>query len=140
VGTDDLRQLQEIRNERLHRLRLLEKRQAIEGFHTPPEIIVEIDQTRKELGLVESVLSSPVSQETVDAIGSSGQYMALAHQIAVVAKYLGERMDRMDEVSYEWRTTERAARHEGQRLYRILLVLSILLSGAALIVALRGGA
>ncbi len=136
MGADDLRQLTEIRNERLHRLRLLEKRQAIEGFHTPPEIIVEIEQTRQELGLVESVMSSPVSQETVQAIGPAGQYMALAKQMDMVVKFLGERMDRMEETSLEWRTTERQSRHDGQRLYRVLLVLSVLLSGAALIVAL----
>lgn len=136
MGADDLQALHEIRNERLHRLRLLEKRQSIEGFRTPPEVIIEIDQTRKELGLVDTVLNNPIPQETVTAIGTSGQYLALDRKLDMVVKFLSERMDRMEEVSLEWRTTERQARYDGQRLYRALLMLSILLSGAALIVAL----
>lgn len=128
MGTDDLRDLQEIRNVRLHRLRLLEKRQAVEGFATPPEVILEIASTRKELAMVENVLSNPMAAETVDAIGSTGQYLALDKKLDLVVKMLGERMDRMEETSLEWRTTERQARYDGQHLYRRLMVAAFLLS------------
>lgn len=136
MALDDRSHLEEIRNERLHRLRLLEKRQAIEGFGTPPEVIIEIDQTRRELGIVEAAITSPIPAETIEAIGPAGQFQALNRAIERSEQRLSERMDRMEENSAEWRSSERAAREVGQHSYRQLVSVSLVLSAVALAVSL----
>jgi len=82
---DDLVRL-EIRNERLHRLRLLEKRQARQGGDTPPEIIIEIESTRAELGMSDLLLAEKVSTEFADTIGSGGQFLVLTRLIGQLAQ------------------------------------------------------
>lgn len=140
---EDRARLQAIRKERMRRLRLLEAQAAREGFNTKPETTIEIEQIRRDLGLADAVISSPVSTEMVDAIGPSGQYVALDRRLDQIVDLLSERMDRMEETSHEWRHAERAARIDGQHSYRIvgravLLVSSgaMLVSAAALILAI----
>lgn len=121
MAAADLARLQEIRQATLESLRILEERQALEGFATPPSVRIEIERKRRELGLVETVISSPYTPDAVDAVGISGQYMALAKQLDNAVKFLSERIDRTEEHSQEWRQSERSARLSGQRRTRIVL-------------------
>jgi len=82
---DDLKRL-EIRNERLHRLRLLELAQARKGGDTPPDIIIEIETTKAELGMSDLLLAEKASIEFADMIGSGGQFLVLARLIGQLAK------------------------------------------------------
>lgn len=136
MAAADLARLQEIRQATLESLRILEERQALEGFATPPAVRIEIERKRRELGLVETVISSPFTPAAVDAVGVSGQYMALAKQLDNAVKFLSERIDRTEEHSHEWRMTERQARLAGQWRTRLVLiaigVLLLILSGGVL--------
>lgn len=123
MAKDDLNRVLGIRNDKLHRLRLLEKRQAQEGFDTPPSIILEIEQTRRELGITEEVVRNPGSFETAEAVGSAGQYLALDSKLDMVSRFLSERMDRMEENSIEWRELQMFERRRGNIERRIIEVL-----------------
>lgn len=123
MAKDDLNRVLSIRNDKLHRLRLLEKRQAQEGFDTPPSIILEIEQTRRELGITEEVVRNPGSFETAEAVGSAGQYLALDSKLDMVSHFLSERMDRMEENSIEWRELQMFERRRGNTERRIIEVL-----------------
>jgi CHASE3 domain sensor protein len=141
MGADDNRRLEEIRNERIHRLRLLEKRQAIEGFRTPPEVFAEIEQTRRELGMVEDAMTHPASVDTAEAMGAGARWLATDRKLDLVVKMLSERMDRMEEHADERHETQERARESGQAFYR--LALAILAGGVLLclilIAAIIGG-
>jgi hypothetical protein len=140
VGAEDSRRLEEIRNERLHRLRLLEKRQAIEGFRTPPEIIAEIEQTRRELGMVEDAMMHPASIETADAMGAGARWLATDRKLDLIVKMLSERMDRMEEHASERFDTQEEKRDAGASFYRqALIALTIGLFVVYLILALMVG-
>lgn len=132
MAKDDLNRVLEIRNERLHRLRLLEKRQAQEGFNTPPSIILEIEQTRRELGIAEAVVRNPGSLETAEAVGSAGQYLALDSKLDTVIRFLSERIDRMEDNSFQWREQQVTERLRGTRERRIVEALLM----AAIVVAI----
>lgn len=136
MAAADLTRLQEIRQLTLESLRILEERQALEGFATPPSVRIEIERKRRELGLVEAVISSPFTPAAVDAVGISGQYMALAKQLDNAVKFLSERIDRTEEHSVTWRQSERTARLRGQWRTRLVLfgigLALLLLSGATL--------
>lgn len=93
---DDLKRL-EIRNERLHRLRLLELRAARQGNDTPPEIVIEIESTKAELGMSDLLLAEKTSTEFADAIGSSGQFLVLTRLIGQLAQQGIERGTRQQE-------------------------------------------
>jgi hypothetical protein len=96
MATDESQKLDEIRNMRQHRLGLLEKRQAIEGFRTPPEIIIEIAQTRAELGMVEDVLTHPADLAMAEDLGAGGRFLALDQRIERANARSDERMDRFE--------------------------------------------
>lgn len=132
---EDHSRLEDIRKQRLRRLRILEKRQAAEGFNTPPEITIEIEQIRRDLEMADTVISAPISQEVVEAAGPSGQYVALDKKLDRVVDLLSERMDRMEENSHEWRFSERAARIDGQQGHRLVSRVTLAVSVAALAVA-----
>lgn len=143
AAVEDHSRLEDIRKQRLRRLRILEKRAAAEGFNTPPEVTIEIEQIRRDLDLAETIISAPISQEVVDAAGPSGQYVALNKKLDQIVDLLSERMDRMEENSHAWRHAEREARIDGQHSYRIVgravLFISsgaMLVSAAALILAI----
>jgi hypothetical protein len=93
---DDLKRL-EIRNERLHRLRLLELAQARQGNQTPPDIIIEIESTKAELGMSDLLLAEKASNEFADAIGPNGQFLVLTRLIGQLAQQGSERSDRHQE-------------------------------------------
>lgn len=118
MGVDDAQRIEEIRNERLHRLRLLEKRQAIEGFRTPPEVITEITKTRYELGMAESIINHPADVETVEAMGAGGRWLATDRKLDLIVKMLTERMDRMEEHSQERYEAQEKKHDTGAALYR----------------------
>lgn len=119
MATDDLKRIQGIRNDKLHRLRLLEKQQAIQGFRTPPEVIIEIEQTRKEIEPLDYALSNPGSVNTAEEIGAGGRYLALDRKMDLVVKMLSERMDRMEETTAERLASERQDRMAGQGTHQI---------------------
>lgn len=123
MARDDLNRVLAIRNDRLHRLRLLERRQAVEGIDTPPSVIIEIEQARRELGIADSVVKNPGSMEMAEAVGSAGQYLALDSKLDTVVKYLSERMDRMEENSVVWRELQAVERRFGKRERRVIELL-----------------
>lgn len=136
MAVDDQQRLEEIRNARLHRLRLLEKRQAIEGFSVDPSVIAEIAQTRAELGMVDSALSHPVNAETAEAMGAGGRYLANDRKLDRLFQMLTERMDRMEEHADERYKSQEAKHEAGARLYQLLFTLF----GIGLIISLVIGA
>lgn len=119
MAAEDSRRLEEIRNERLHRLRLLEKRHAIEGFRTPPEVLAEIEQTRRELGMVEDAMTHPASAETAEAMGAGARWLATDRKLDLVVKMLSERMDRMEEHADERFRMQEAKHERGAVRYQI---------------------
>lgn len=96
MATPDGHTLDEIRNTRAHRLALLEKRQAIEGFRVDPAVIMEIAQTRRELGIVEDAISHPADAEMAEELGAGGRFLALDKRIERANSRQDERMDRFE--------------------------------------------
>lgn len=134
MAADDQKRLEEIRNTKLHRLRLLERRQALEGFQTPPEVIMEIEKTRAELLPVENALSHAVDIQTAEDMGAGGRFLALDKRIQRIDERLDERMDRFEraiehrldrmEEHSEDRYDAQEAKHEsGAQLYRLLFII-----------------
>ncbi len=120
---EDSQRLEEIRNDKLHRLRLLQKRQAIGGADTPPEIVIEIEGTKRELGMVEDAIAHPASAETAEAMGAGGRWLATDRKQDFIVKMLSERMDRMEEHAAERFDIQERAHTEGARLYHRLFIL-----------------
>ena len=96
VGAENNQAVEEIRNARLHRLNLLKKRQEIEGFRTPPEVITEIWQTQRELGITEDVIAHPADVAMAEELGAGGRFLALDARIERIDERLDERMDRFE--------------------------------------------
>lgn len=147
MATDEIQKLDEIRNKRLHRLGLLERRQAIEGFRTPPEIIIEIAQTRAELGMVEDVISHPADLAMAEDLGAGGRFLALDQRIERASARQDERMDRFERAIEKRldRMEEHAdARHElqeekheiGAATYRALAARTNIIALVSLVISL----
>lgn len=153
---DDLKRL-EIRNERLHRLRLLELAQARKGIDTPPDIIIEIETTRAELGISELLLAEKASKEFAEEIGAEGQFLVLTRLIKEVAgqietqgrltserietqgRSIEERIDRVEEHQEAVNTRQDNERKAGQRrtrlaMFAIAVALIVLAGGVIYIV------
>lgn len=131
MGAEDNYKLEEIRNEKLHRLRLLEKRQSIEGFRTPPEIVIEIERTRRELGIVESAITHPADASMAEEMGAGGRFLALDRKLDLVIKMFSERMDRMEEHADERYRNQETKRDASAVFIRVgfgLLVIGLLLA------------
>lgn len=136
MANEDSQRLEEIRNSRLHRLRLLQRRQAIEGVNTPPEVVIEIAQTQRELGMVEDAITHPASAETAEAMGAGGRWLATDRKLDMVVKMLSERMDRLEEHASDRFDIQERAHTEGARLYhRLFLLLSAGLLAALIVEA-----
>lgn len=118
---DDTRRLEEIKNDRLHRLRLLEKRQAIEGFRTPPEVIAEIETTRAQLGMVGNAIEHPGDVQTAEAMGAGGRWLALDRKLDLVVQMLERRMDRMEEHADERYQNQETKRDAAAAFIRLAL-------------------
>lgn len=135
MGAEDEQRRLEIRNERLHRLRLLELRQARQGNDTPPEVLIEIASTRRELGMAELLVQASVSQEFAAELGSDNQFAIIMHlfeesrrQQATRAQMTDERFDRVEEVQHLRLSEQDSKRHYGQlRTIAVLVVFTIVL-------------
>lgn len=135
MGAEDEQRRLEIRNERLHRLRLLELRQARQGNDTPPEVLIEIASTRRELGMAELLVQAGVSQEFAAELGSDNQFAIIMHlfeesrrQQATRAQMTDERFDRVEEVQHLRLSEQDSKRHYGQlRTIAVLVVFTIVL-------------
>lgn len=127
MGAQDIRRLREIRNDKLHRLRLLEKQQAIMGFNTPPETIIEIETTRRELEPIEYALAHPAEADALEELGTGGRWLALDRKFDLFSARFSERMDRMEEHSEEKFQQQEQARIAGSGAYR--LIMSVLAAG-----------
>ena len=134
MAAEDQKRLEEIYNTKLHRLRLLEKRQALEGFAVDPSVIMEIERTRAELLPVESALSHAVDVQTAEDMGAGGRFLALDKRIERIDERLDERMDRFEraiERRLDRMEEHSAARYEasegkhesGALLYRLLFAI-----------------
>lgn len=153
VGAENNNDIEEIRNARIHRLNLLRKRQAIEGFRTPPEIITEIIQTQRELGITEDIVSHPADVALAEQLGAGGRFLALDKRIERIDERLDERMDRFEQAiekrldrmegHNEERYQSQEAKHEsGAQLYQflfVLLTIGVIIS-LVLVAFLVGGA
>jgi hypothetical protein len=141
MADDDQRRLESIRNDRLHRLRLLEKRQAIEGFRVDPSVLVEIETTRRELGMVEDAITHPASAEMAEEMGAGARWLATDRKLDMVVKLLSERMDRMEEHSLERYEHQESQRDASAAFIRLALVILGFGLGIALllIAAIIGG-
>lgn len=152
MANEDSRRLEEIRADRLHRLRLLQRRQAVEGANTDPAIVIEIEQTRSELGIVEGAIAHPASAETAEAIGAGGRWLATDRKLDLVidmfrdqGRAQSERMDRMEEHSLERFDIQERKHAAGSylyiRLFAVIIIgvfLALLLSVAALTLIVGG--
>jgi hypothetical protein len=96
MATDDRPSPDEIRNTRLHRLELLRRRQALEGFRVDPSVTIEIVQTQRELGIVDDVITHPADIEMAEELGAGGRFLALDKRIERANTRQDERMDRFE--------------------------------------------
>ena len=139
MGAEDEQRIKEIRNVRLHRLRLLELQQANLGISAPPELLIEIESTKRELGFVDAVIASPLEPTFADALGAAGQFTVIVHVIDQLGKMLGERIDRVEEHGEERAIAIDAARAAGQNRTRLVLfAVLVMIFALAILVFERG--
>lgn len=99
--------LQDIRREKIRRLRVIEKQ--IESFgedYAPAHLLVEVAQLRSEIGIVESVVSSSISTSISDDLRVGGRFLAYYEQLRSVQQsvaQLGNRLDEFIEETEVWR-------------------------------------
>lgn len=106
---DDIKRL-EIRNERLHRLRLLEYRQAQQGIETPPHVVIEIAETKAELGLSDLLVAEKASGAFADEIGPEGRFLVttrLMSQLARQVEQLGTQLEQQGQATKDQIDTQR---------------------------------
>lgn len=150
MGSLDANRRLEIRNERLHRLRLLELRQARQGIETPPDVVIEIAETRAELGLSDLLVAEKSSSEFAQEIGADGQFLImtrlfdqLGKRMETIAAMHDARMSRMEDHQDATNGAQDLARIKGQRrsrlaMFAIALALIVLaISMLFVVVALR---
>lgn len=153
MAAEDARNLEEIRDAKLRRLRVLEKQQATKGFNTPPETIIEIEKIRAELQPVENALSHATDVQTAEDMGAGGRFLALDKRIERSDEKMNERMDRfersierrldrMEEHAAERYQAQEAKHESGAQLYRGWMTIISLAAIIALILCafLIGGA
>jgi hypothetical protein len=151
VGAQDIAQQNRIRNARKRRLYVLEEQAAQYGLDCPPHITVEIASLKKELEIRESIIASPIEAEVAASIGPDGQFIALTQFFDQVNKgismigqrvddvhgYLDERISRIEETDFEYRSTERQDRIAGQDANK-RLILAVGVVFLILILAIAG--
>lgn len=86
----DSQQLDEIQEAKERRLHHLELRQAREGNDTPPEVLIEIDDIRRQLAPVQAVTNTPVSDSTLDAMTAYGRLEATMRAVMTLTADVSE--------------------------------------------------
>src|SRR5262245_9347414 len=84
MGDSERRHLEELQRMKLHRLRTLERQEAMQGLSTPPQITMEIENLREEIASIEQRLHIA---PTID--------QATLHQLRqrALSAYWGEQWD-----------------------------------------------
>lgn len=128
---------------RLHRLRLLELTEARYGSSTPPETTMEIASTRRELGIADTLVASPITVAFAQEIGPANQFAVIIDLFresremqATRARTVDERFDRVEDELDRRTRDQDAKRRAGQRRTMIILVLFTLalLANSALVI------
>lgn len=123
--------LVERRNILVHRRRLLEKQKDVLGVETPPGTLIQIDQTNKEIELIEGQIRYlDIDPKTLALAGETGVWAALTTRVerlerdvrqglaSVFEEIAADREERMD-----WRRREGEERRIGQEKTRWWLIL-----------------
>lgn len=119
-GKARIEELEAVSRERLHELELQAR---IRGFSTPPEVRIEIAKIKRELGIFESVVNHPVDVQTLEDLGAGGRWLATDKKLDQIAKFLSERMDRMEENADERYRQQEDARRDATASWRSLFIL-----------------
>lgn len=129
-----LEELRRIKRATLHEL----DKQAAQyaSVNIPPHIQTERQRLRRELGIVESVIASPLNAAIGDELGEASRFVAYLEQLRQIETgtlkavaqleahvnaglaHLHERLDRSDRVSMQWRRW-------GTRAFIILIIVVV---------------
>lgn len=125
-SSDRLNDIREAKEERLHHLEL---RAAREGTSTPPEVLTEIEDLRRELAPVQAVTMSPVSDSTLDALNAYGRLEATMRAVMSLTADVAElKKDVKDDRS------ERFARQHRVDLLFVAMFAALILLGTLVLV------
>lgn len=100
------RHLDAVREAKQQRLEALEIQQATYGIDTPPHVINEIDELRRELAGVHAITTSPLSDETLRAMSDYGQLRATLVTVMGLVADMRDLKDAVADISkdsIEWR-------------------------------------
>lgn len=99
--------LRELKQARVDRLDVIEKQIQLFGFgHAPSHLIVEAAKIRKEIGIVDSAVSAPVTPSISEDLQASGRFAAYYSQWSLTQErieHLGVRLDEFISRSTVWR-------------------------------------
>jgi hypothetical protein len=130
MGAEDDAWRAAIRNAKYERLQLLLLQEARNGRSTPPEVVMEIAATRRELGMAESLVQAKVGVEFAQEVGGDGQFLILTQmldgmgqRVELLATTLGERIDRVEDEQHARDAAQDLARAAGQRRTRLVLAI-----------------
>jgi hypothetical protein len=86
TADEELAHLLELRNITLHRLWLYEKQEARTRPNTPPNVLLEMAGTRKELRYLDAKIRQPrISTDVLDAVGTDGLVMEVSDRVESLA-------------------------------------------------------
>ena len=126
--TDRLRELREIKRERLHEL---DKQAERYGLDVPPHIALERARLQKELRPLDAVVDRAPNAAFVEELGGSGRFGVTYTEIQRAndgIALLGERLDDFIAMSREWR-----AMHRQWIILIGIVVVVILVAGAVVV-------
>lgn len=94
----EARRLEELRQIKRATLHELDKQAAqYTRINVPPHIQTERERLRRELGMVESVIASPLGASIGDELGESGRFVAYLEQVRQVERSTLEAVARIEE-------------------------------------------
>lgn len=107
IDDEEIAHLNNIRRARLDRLNVLQDQIATFGFaNAPTHMIVEAEQLAKEIEVIDTAISAPVSKSISDDLRSAGRFSAYYGQWRMtqqMVEELGKRFDEFVGRDTEWR-------------------------------------
>jgi hypothetical protein len=108
----ELTHLLEVRNIVLHRLWLYEKQEAVTRPNTPPNVLIEMAGTRKELRLLDAKIRRPhIDTDVLDAVGTDGLVLEVSdrvEELAITFQAFIEHVEAMQEADRQAREARQA--------------------------------
>jgi hypothetical protein len=119
LNDNEQRDLEVIREIKRRRLLELQKQQARRGLNTPPEVKIEIEDLRRELGVVEPIIRGDLGDDVLAALRQFGLPASLSNAIQSFES-------RLYDLSIKFKEQEQRSRRTEVVQWLTLMLLAVL--------------